>query len=195
MLPDHRLVRLALALLFCLAPLPAFARSLGAEIGAGFDLTTMALVHLAGFGALGLWAGQASGADQGRAVLGALVAAVAAGILGRFGVHLPSPMLLLALAVIIQGGLAATAARLPGGLAILVAASTAVPHGYLAAGAAPGWWAAGLFWLGYASGVLIAAAAGLGLGVLMTGRWSAAAPRLAGAMVAALGVLMLFGRA
>lgn len=185
----------ALALPLCLAAAPALARPLGAEIGAGFDLSTMALVHLAGFGALGLWVGQASGADQARAVLGALVAAVAAGILGRFGVHLPSPMLLLALAVIVQGGLAATAARLPGGLAILAAAVTAVPHGYLAAGAAPGWWVAALFWLGYASGVVVAASAGLGLGVLMTGLWSAAAPRLAGAMVAALGVLMLFGRA
>lgn len=164
--------------------LPAIA---GTAFGGGLAGPILGLTHLLGLLAIGLWAGQNGGAAVWQLPAAALTAVLAAGAAAHFGVRLPYAATGLAVSLIVTGVLVAAAVRAPLVLAVLVSAVAALFHGYVQAGS----W---LFWAGYAAGVLLVTAAGLGLSAVLGQGVSPRLVQMCGGAVALAGLLDLVDR-
>lgn len=152
--------------------------------GTGLTEPVWVLQHLAGFLAIGMWAGQTGGTAVWQVPVAAVTAALAAGLAAQTGIKLPYAAQGLAVSLLVIGGLVAVGVRAPVVLAVLAAAVAAVFHGYPHQGSA-------LFWAGCAGGFLLVACGGLGLSAVLGQAVSARAVQLCGGAVAVAGLLDL----
>jgi urease accessory protein len=189
------LARLA-ALAACAAPLAALAHTGGAPHDhgttsaflAGFTHPFTGLDHLAAMVAVGAWSALTMRRVWVAPVAFAL-ALLAGALLGLAGVTLPAVEPVIAASLLVLGLLVATGLRLP------MVASTALVAGFaLFHGAAHGQELAGPGAAAALAGMVIATAmlhgAGIGFGLVLRDghRWL---PRVAGAAVAAFGLVLL----
>ena len=188
--------RCALAAALALSAAPATAHDGTGLVGGVLSGVTHPLTgydHLLAMVAVGLW-----GAFLGRPLVVVLpvvfptVMALGA-VLGMRGVPLPPVELGVALSVFVLGGLIAGAVRAPVWAACLIVGVFAVFHGYahgveLPSAADP---------VGYSVGFVLATGllhvAGIGLGLLHRLRRGREATRGLGALIAAAGVVFLYG--
>jgi urease accessory protein len=170
-----------------LASSPALARvTATGPFGTGLTEPVWVVVHLLGFLALGLWAGQSGGPAVWQLPAAALTAVLAAGAAAHFGVRLPYAGQGLAISLMVTGGLVALNLKMPLVVAVLVAAAAAAFHGYMQMGGP-------LFWAGFASGSLLVLCGGIGLAAVLGLAVSARAIQLCGGAVALFGLLELTG--
>lgn len=158
--------------------------TLTGAFGTGLTEPVWVLQHLAGFLAIGMWAGQTGGTAVWQVPVAAVTAALAAGLAAQTGIKLPYAAQGLAASLLVMGGLVAVGVRAPAVLAVLAAAVAAVFHGYPHQGSV-------LFWAGCASGFLLVACGGLGLTAVLGQAVSARAVQLCGGAVAVAGLLDL----
>lgn len=162
-------------------------------LAAGFAHPFLGLDHLLAMVAVGLWAGASTSPWQRAAAPFAFVAAMALGALlvPRVGVAAAlEPM--LAVSVVVLGGLLIAGARLPAAFAIPAINAAGLLHG-----AAHGLEAAGAAFGPFVFGMVVATAllhgVGLAAGATMQ-RMRAAALGAAGAAIGAAGVAMFVSR-
>ncbi|MEO3435420.1 HupE/UreJ family protein [Inquilinus sp. CAU 1745] len=163
---------------------------LSGPFGDGFQAPFSVLALLTLLLGLGLLAALLGGREEGRLPLVALAGLLIGAALLEFGVRLPYGGYVIPGALVVVGALIAFDVRLPGAAALAVGVVAALWFGQ--AGGSP----AGdrpLVWVGYAAGAATALAAGIGFAALMRQGLSASAPRLAGAVVALVGILLYFG--
>lgn len=152
--------------------------------GSGLTEPVWVLQHLAGFLAIGIWAGQTGGAAVWQVPAAAVTAALAAGLAAQMGLRLPYAAEGLGASLILMGALVAFSIRAPVVLAVLAAAVAAVFHGYPHQGAP-------LFWAGCAAGFLLVCCAGLGFLAVLGQAVGQRSVQLCGGAVAVAGLLDL----
>lgn len=187
--------RILLTTLMVLASAVPAAAHVGIGTTAGFVAGAAhplsGLDHVLAMTAVGLWASMLGGRAL-WAVPSAFVAAmVAGGFLGLAGVSFPLAEFMIGLSVLVLGALVAMNVRLPVAVGMMVVAAFAVAHGHAHGAEMPA--AAGA--VSYAAGFVTATAAlhafGLGLGIAAQRLVAPAVARLAGLIVAALGLSLV----
>jgi len=191
-----RLVVRALAPVIGLIAMPAAAHTgtgLAGGFVSGFVHPLSGPDHLLAMVSVGLW-----GAFLGRPLVYALpvvfpMMMVAGAIVGMAGIVIPSTEIGIALSVVVLGGCIALAFRAPVWIAASIVALFAICHGYahgreLPSAADP---------MGYSVGFVLATGllhvAGIALGSLKERSGGAAAIRMAGGAIAAIGCVFLVG--
>lgn len=195
-----RLHRPVIALLFAAATAPVLAHT-GADAGlhhhgflAGFMHPLTGLDHLAAMLAVGLWSALAArnGRELLAAPLGFAAMLLVGGLMGMAGLSLPAVEPMIAASLLVLGLLVLTQKRLsPLSSAALVGAFAifhGVAHGLELASEA----GAALTLAGMLTATVLLHVAGIGLGWALrhANRW---VPRVAGAAVAGMGVVLLSG--
>jgi urease accessory protein len=184
----------AILLLIAAGAAPAFAHGGGDIAGGflgGFAHPLFGPDHVAAMVAVGLW-----GAVLGPPALWLLPVAfplvmALGGVLGIAGIALPRVEIAIAASAIVLGAMVAFSVRAPLLIAVAAVAAFAVFHGYAHGAELP----AGADAAAYSAGFVIATGmlhlSGIGLG--LAARWPAGrvAVRLAGAAIAAAGVMFL----
>jgi urease accessory protein len=156
--------------------------------GAGFVHPFSGLDHLLTMIAVGLWAASLGGRAI-WAVPSTFVALMAVGaVFGMAGFALPAIETGIAVSVIVVGLLVAVAARVPVSLAALIVGVFAVFHGQAHGAEMPAMAAPVLYALGFIAATAFLHGVGLAGGLMREGSWSRFVPRLAGAVVAMVGV-------
>jgi urease accessory protein len=159
---------------------------------AGFRHPLSGLDHLLAMVSVGIW-----GAFLGRPLIYLLPvifpAVMAFGaVLAMVGLGLPPVQIGIALSVLVLGGCIALANKAPIWAAALIVATFALFHGYahgqeLPSAADP---------VGYSAGFVLATGllhvVGIGVGALSVYRWGMVAARVAGGLIAAMGVWLLY---
>jgi urease accessory protein len=193
-IPDHRPLIAAIPWLIAAGSAPAFAHGGGDIAGGflgGFAHPLFGPDHVAAMVAVGLW-----GAVLGPPALWLLPVAfplvmALGGVLGIAGVALPRVEIGVAASAIVLGAMVVFSVRAPLVIAAAAVAAFAVFHGYAHGAELP----AGADAAAYSAGFVIATGmlhlSGIGLG--LAARWPAGrvAVRLAGAAIAAAGVMFL----
>lgn len=156
--------------------------------GAGFVHPFSGLDHLLTMIAVGLWAASLGGRAI-WAVPSTFVALMAVGaVFGMAGFALPAIETGIAVSVIVVGLLVAVAARVPVSLAALIVGVFAVFHGQAHGAEMPAMAAPVLYALGFIAATALLHGVGLAGGLMREESWSRFVPRLAGAVVAMVGV-------
>lgn len=157
-------------------------------MASGYTVPLGSLEPLLAFLAVGLWAARWGGAALWQIPIAAVAGAACGGLLASSGLHVPYAEQAPALSLIVLGGVVLIPVRVPYPLAIT--AILGALNGLVAGGDRGDPLG---FWAGYGIGVLIAAAAGIGATGIVSQILGSFAVRLAGAAVAAVGVLVLLG--
>ncbi|NVO17794.1 MAG: HupE/UreJ family protein [Rhodoplanes sp.] len=158
--------------------------------GDGFVHPLLGVDHLAAMLAVGLWSATLGGVAM-LAVPAAFVGLLVAGaVLATSGVALPAVEPIVTASVVVLGLLVALKVRLPVVAAAAVVGLFGLFHGYAHGAEMPAAAAPLLYGLGFVSATALLHLAGIGVGLVL-GRapWQQAA-RVAGAGVAALGVVL-----
>ncbi|BBE71078.1 HupE/UreJ family protein [Oharaeibacter diazotrophicus] len=189
--------RTALAAGLALAPTAALAHvGVGAHdhagLAAGFLHPVSGLDHVAAMVAVGLWAATLGGRAM-LAVPAAFVGVLSLGaVLGVAGVALPAVEPMIAASVVVLGLLTAFAVRVPAAAAAALVGFLGLFHGYAHGAEMPEMASPALYGLGFVTATVLLHAAGLGLGLVLP-RLSLVAARGLGAVVAAIGVMLVAG--
>lgn len=189
--------RTALAAGLALAPTAALAHvGVGvhdhAGLAAGFLHPVSGLDHVAAMVAVGLWAATLGGRAM-LAVPAAFVGVLSLGaVLGVAGVALPAVEPMIAASVVVLGLLTAFAVRVPAAAAAALVGFLGLFHGYAHGAEMPEMASPALYGLGFVTATVLLHAAGLGLGLVLP-RLSLVASRGLGAVVAAIGVMLVAG--
>jgi urease accessory protein len=178
-------------LLLSLAGQAGAATSLPPSFSAGLAGPVLTYLHLLGLLGLGLWLDMQGKGSPGIGAALALVAGLLFGVLTRFGIHIPYAALALEASLVLFGGLLAFTVSLPRVLGLVLAALAGALHGISLSqwGGAPT--SQALFWPGMLAGCLLMLSAGVGLSATLYQFGGGMASRLAGALIALAGVLML----
>ncbi len=189
--------RTALAAGLALAPTAALAHvGVGvhdhAGLVAGFLHPVSGLDHVAAMVAVGLWAATLGGRAM-LAVPAAFVGVLSLGaVLGVAGVALPAVEPMIAASVVVLGLFTAFAVRVPAAAAAALVGFLGLFHGYAHGAEMPEMASPALYGLGFVTATVLLHAAGLGLGLVLP-RLSLVASRGLGAVVAAIGVMLVAG--
>lgn len=183
------------ALLFALVALPAQAHvgqgDVGGGLVAGFLHPILGLDHLVAMVAVGIW-----GAQLGRPAIWVLpvtfpLVMALGGVLGILEVPIPGVEIGVAASAIVLGAMIAFAVRPPLSLAGLIVAVFAIFHGYAHGAELP----ASANAVSYAFGFVVATgllhAIGILIGAIKRWTWGPALLRVAGALIAIVGVWFL----
>ena len=193
-----KLAALAVAILALSAGGPAMAHTVGASaagFGAGFLHPVTGLDHLLAMVSVGIW-----GAFLGAPAIWLLPIAfplimAMGGALGVLGMPLPGGELLIALSVLVLGGLVASARRVPVAAAFAVVGVFAIAHGHAHGVELPGSADAIAFTAGFVIATGLLHLAGIAIGLLA--RWPSGviAIRASGAAAALAGCYFILGHA
>ncbi len=189
--PSRRLFLSALSLAVLVGNATA-ATALPPSFSAGFAGPLLTYLHLLGLLGLGLWLDMQGKGSPGTGAALALVAGLVFGVLNRSGVHIPYAGYALEASLVLFGGLLVFTLSLPKALGLVLATLAGALHGI----ALSQWDGATssqlLFWPGLVVGCLLALSAGVGLSATLYQFGGGLASRLAGAVIALVGALMLF---
>ena len=188
-------VILAMAML---AAEPASAHSVGgaaAGFGAGFLHPLTGLDHLLAMVCVGIW-----GAQLGAPAIWLLPVAfplimAMGGAFGVVGVPLPHGELMIAVSVVVLGGLVATARRVPVAAALAIIGVFAIAHGHAHGVELPAAADALAFTIGFVLATGLLHLAGIGIGVLTRWPGGVVAIRSCGCAVAVAGCYFVYGYA
>ena len=191
-------IGVATLVLAILAAEPATAHSVSggaAGFGAGFLHPLSGLDHLLAMVSVGIW-----GAELGAPAIWLLPIAfplimAVGGALGVIGVPLPYGELLIALSVVVLGGLVATSRRVPVGAALAIVGVFAVAHGHAHGVELPAAADALAFTVGFVLATGLLHLAGIGIGVLTRWPGGIVAIRGCGCAVAVAGCYFVYGYA
>jgi urease accessory protein len=187
---DRTLLRGALGSVFCLVAYPAFAH-VGAGFGggffSGFSHPLLGPDHLLAMVSVGIW-----GAELGAPAIWVLPIAfplimAIGGAFGIAGIPLPGTELIIALSVVVLGGMVALALRLNLALALVIVGVFAFAHGHAHGSEMPASADALAFSVGFVVATGMLHAIGIAIGLLI--RW----PVGFGAVRAMGGLATLFG--
>jgi urease accessory protein len=186
----HTLPRAALAMLFWLVTCPASAHigsGLGGGFFSGFSHPLLGPDHLLAMVSVGIW-----GAELGAPAIWVLPIAFPlimafGGAAGIIGVPLPGTEIIIALSVIVLGGMVATATRLNLVLALVIVGIFAFAHGHAHGSEMPASADALAFSVGFVIATGMLHALGIAIGSLI--KW----PAGFGAVRAMGGFAALFG--
>ncbi len=189
------MIRLARLLVPALVLLPAAAEAhVGSHpdgLAAGFLHPFTGLDHLLAMVAVGLWAARLGGVAR-YAVPAAFLALMAVGgALGLGGQPLPMVEAAVAASVAVLGLLLAFDIRLATPLAATLVGAFALFHGHAHGTELPAMAHAGGYVAGFLAATALLHGAGLALGLLRFGRYSAVALRVVGAAVSLTGIALL----
>jgi len=159
------------------------------DFGQGMLIPFSVLPLLLTLVAAGLWTDQLGDREAWRLPAAYVTGLVAGILLVAFSLNLPYPAIGAAVGVIVLGVMVALSVSLHGFLGMLVAAAVALWQGYAELGTA----AFPLVrWIGLGVGVILALAAGIGLGAMFGRALGNSAIRFLGLVIAALGLWLLF---
>lgn len=180
-----------LILALSLLPGTALAASVPPGFSAGLAGPVLTYVHLFGLLGLGLWLDMQGRGTPGAGAGLALAAGVIAGLLTRAGLHLPYAGLALEASLVVLGGLLAATFSLPAVVGLVMAAAIGALHGIsLSQWGGPAT-AHPLFWPGMLAGCVLVLSSGVGLSATLYQLGGGKASRVAGGLIALLGLLML----
>lgn len=174
-----------------LLPGAALAASVPPGFSGGLAGPVLTYVHLFGLLGLGLWLDMQGRGTPGAGAGLALASGLIAALLTRAGLHLPFAGLALEASLIVLGGLLAATFNLPAVVGLLMAAAVGALHGISLSqwgGAATGH---PLFWPGMLAGCVLVLSSGVGLSATLYQLGGGKASRVAGGLVALMGLLML----
>lgn len=184
-------IALFMALALALLPGVALAASVPPGFSAGLAGPVLTYVHLFGLLGLGLWLDMQGRGTPGPGAGLALAAGIIFGLLTRGGLHLPYTGLALEASLVVLGGLLAATLTLPAIMGLAMAAAVGALHGIsLSQWGGPATTNA-LFWPGMLTGCVLVMSSGVGLSATLYQLGGGKASRLAGALIALLGLLML----
>ncbi|MFY8092441.1 MAG: HupE/UreJ family protein [Niveispirillum sp.] len=181
------LTLLALALL----PGAVLAASVPPGFSSGLAGPVLTYVHLFGLLGLGLWLDMQGRGTPGAGAGLALVFGLGAGLLTRTGLHLPYTGLALEASLVVLGGLLAATLTLPSVVGLILAATVGALHGISLSQWGGPVTRNALFWPGMLAGCVLVMSSGVGLSATLYQLGGGKASRLAGALIALLGLLML----
>lgn len=188
-------MRLSLALIpsFVIALWPgmALAASVPPGFSAGLAGPVLTYVHLFGLLGLGLWLDMQGKGTPGAGAALALGGGLVAGLLTRFGLHLPFAGLALEMSLLILGVLLAAAFSLPAIIGLVGAALVGALHGISLSQWGGPVTGNALFWPGMLAGCVLVMSSGVGLSATLYQLGGGKASRFSGALIALLGLLML----
>jgi urease accessory protein len=185
---------IALALLTLFAGAPAHAHGLGdggTGLLAGFAHPFTGWDHAVAMVAVGIWAAQCGGASRWMLPAGFLAAMAVGGALGGIGIVLPAVESGIALSLLALGIAIAAAARPAAWMGMALVAVFALFHGHAHGAELPGGASPALHALGFLVATAALHAAGLAGGGLAARRAGTWAPRLAGAVISLVGVILV----
>ncbi|WP_165772121.1 HupE/UreJ family protein [Niveispirillum lacus] len=188
-------MRLSIALIAMLAmmlvPGPVLAASVPPGFSSGLAGPVLTYVHLFGLLGLGLWLDMQGRGTPGAGAGLALVVGVLAGLLTRAGLHLPYTGLALEASLLLLGGLLAATLTLPTLVGLVIAGIVGALHGISLSQWGGPVTRNALFWPGMLAGCVLVMSSGVGLSATLYQLGGGKASRVAGALIAVLGVLML----
>lgn len=183
------------AILVVLAAVPAYAHiGVGAATGflAGAHHPLSGLDHILAMTAVGIWAASLGGRALWAVPLSFITAMVVGGSLGIGGVPFPFVEFMIGLSVIALGALVALKVKVPVSAGMAIVAAFALAHGH-AHGTEMPITASGIE---YGAGFVLATAflhvCGVGLGIVTQKHISPVIARIAGVVIATLGLSIVF---
>ena len=188
------LLRIAFAMLFCLATRPAFAHigsGLGGGFFSGFSHPLLGPDHLLAMVSVGIW-----GAELGAPAIWVLpitfpLIMAIGGAAGIIGVPLPGTEIIIALSVIVLGGMVAMAARLNLVLALVIVGVFAFAHGHAHGSEMPASADALAFSVGFVIATGMLHALGIAIGLLIKWPVGFGAVRAMGGLAALFGLYLI----
>jgi urease accessory protein len=188
------LLRVAFAALFCLAARPAFAHigsGFGGGFFSGFSHPLLGPDHLLAMVSVGIW-----GAELGAPAIWVLpitfpLIMAIGGAAGIIGMPLPGTEIIIALSVIVLGGMVAMAARLNLVLALVIVGIFAFAHGHAHGAEMPASADALAFSVGFVIATGMLHALGIAIGLLIKWPVGFSAVRAMGGLAALFGVYLI----
>ncbi|MFV3128999.1 HupE/UreJ family protein [Niveispirillum sp. KHB5.9] len=184
-------IALCLSAILVAIPGTALAASIPPGFSAGLAGPVLTYVHLFGLLGLGLWLDMQGRGTPGAGAGLALAAGLIAGLVTRAGLHLPFAGLALEASLVVLGGLLAATLNLPAVVGLVMAAAVGALHGIsLSQWGGPAT-SNILFWPGMLAGCVLVLSSGVGLSATLYQIGGGKASRVAGALIALAGLLML----